>query len=154
MKTSHRTWDKAVWAELPDEPQLRVVTFRVEVKGFRTKEVTVTTLLDEQQYPDSAIAELYRQRWSVELSFREIKTTWIGPALKEPSTPCSSGHRCWSRRSSSLGSHARNCFASLPRTYSRSDQIAQNHERAREVQKSINASPDRVTIWLSRLRVI
>jgi hypothetical protein len=70
------TWDQALWAELPDELQLRVVTFRIEVKGFRTKEVTVvTTLLDEQQYPDSMIAQLYRQRWAVELFFREIKTT-------------------------------------------------------------------------------
>ena len=60
--------------EIP-ELQLRVVTFRIEAKGFRTKEVTVvTTLLDDQQYPDSAIAELYRQRWAVELFFREIKT--------------------------------------------------------------------------------
>ena len=70
------TWDKTLWAELPDTLHLRVVTFRVEVKGFRTKEVTVvTTLLDEQLYPDAAIAELYRQRWAVELFFREIKTT-------------------------------------------------------------------------------
>jgi hypothetical protein len=70
------TWTKALWAELPDELSLRVVTFRVAVKGFRTKEVTVvTTLLDEKQYPDETIAELYRQRWSVELFFREIKTT-------------------------------------------------------------------------------
>ena len=69
------TWDKALWAELPPELPLRVVTFRVEVKGFRTKEVTVvTTLLDESQYPDAAIAELYRRRWAVELFFREIKT--------------------------------------------------------------------------------
>ena len=69
------TWDEALWAELPDELQLRVVTFRVEVRGFRTKEVTVvTTLLDEKAYPDRANAELYRQRWSVELFFREIKT--------------------------------------------------------------------------------
>lgn len=69
------TWDKALWAELPKELALRVVTFRVAVKGFRTKEVTVvTTLLDEQQYPDAAIAELFRQRWAIELFFREIKT--------------------------------------------------------------------------------
>jgi Transposase DDE domain len=70
------TWDKALWAELPEHLPLRVVTFRVEVKGFRTKEVTVvTTLLDEKQYPDEAIAALDRQRWAIEFFFREIKTT-------------------------------------------------------------------------------
>jgi len=73
---SSDTWDRALWDELPDELSLRMVTFRVAVKGFRTKEVTVvTTLLDEQRYPDEAIAELYRRRWAVELFFRQIKTT-------------------------------------------------------------------------------
>lgn len=72
---NNASWGKALWAELPEELALRVVTFRIEVKGFRTKEVTVvTTLLDEEKYPDEAIAELYRQRWAVELFFREIKT--------------------------------------------------------------------------------
>ena len=73
---SSDTWDQSLWAELPDELALRMVTFLVDVKGFRTKEVTVvTTLLDEEKYPDAAIAELYRRRWAVELFFREIKTT-------------------------------------------------------------------------------
>jgi len=34
----------------------------------------VTTLLEAALYPPSALAELYFQRWSVELHFREIKT--------------------------------------------------------------------------------
>lgn len=73
---SSDTWQKELWAELPDELVLRAVTFQIAVKGFRTKEVTVvTTLLDEKKYPDAAIAELYRRRWAVELFFREIKTT-------------------------------------------------------------------------------
>jgi hypothetical protein len=73
---SSDTWEKELWAELPDELALRVVTFQVAVKGFRTKAVTVvTTLLDEEKYPDAAIAELYRRRWAVELFFRQIKTT-------------------------------------------------------------------------------
>jgi IS4 transposase len=70
MKTETR--DKALWEEL----ELRVVTFQVAAKGFRTKQVTVvTTLLDEERYPDEAIAQLSGRRWSVELFFREIKTT-------------------------------------------------------------------------------
>ena len=35
----------------------------------------VTTLLDEQAYPDEQIIALYRRRWAVELFFRDIKTT-------------------------------------------------------------------------------
>lgn len=70
------TWDKSLWAELPAALTVRVVRFRVSVPGFRTEEVVlVTTLLDEQAYPDEAIAALYRRRWAVELCFRDIKTT-------------------------------------------------------------------------------
>src|SRR5881409_201066 len=34
----------------------------------------VTTLLDGEQFPVSALAALYRQRWQVELSLRQLKT--------------------------------------------------------------------------------
>jgi hypothetical protein len=70
------SWEKDLWAELPESLTLRVVRFRVEVPGFRTEEIAVvTTLLDESNYPDAAIAELFRRRWQVEVNFRDIKTT-------------------------------------------------------------------------------
>ena len=36
--------------------------------------ILVTTLLDPIAFPAQALEELYFQRWSVELHFREIKT--------------------------------------------------------------------------------
>jgi hypothetical protein len=55
---------------------VRIVRFQVAVPGFRTQQVVlVTTLLDEKAYPDEALAALYRRRWTVELCFRDIKTT-------------------------------------------------------------------------------
>jgi hypothetical protein len=70
------TWNKSLWAELPDSLQVRIVRFRVRVPGFRTQKVVlVTTLLDIKAYPDEFFVELYRRRWSVELFFRDIKTT-------------------------------------------------------------------------------
>ena len=70
------TWTKELWAELPAALTMRIVRFRVTVPGFRTDEVVlVTTLLDDQAYPDEAIIALYRRRWAVELCFRDIKTT-------------------------------------------------------------------------------
>jgi len=70
------TWTPSLWAELPAEIVMRIVRFRVEVRGFRTQEVVlVTTLLDDKTYPDEALAALYRRRWAVELYFRDIKTT-------------------------------------------------------------------------------
>lgn len=63
------------WLAFPATLTVRLVRVRVEEKGFRTRTVTlVTTLLDPQKYPVSALAALYRRRWQVELSFRQIKT--------------------------------------------------------------------------------
>lgn len=62
------------FAALPETLTLRMIRYRVATCGFRTKEVIlVTTLLDPVAYPASALAELYFQRWTVELHFREIK---------------------------------------------------------------------------------
>jgi len=63
------------WLAFPATLSVRVVRFEVSEKGFRTRRVTlVTTLLDAQKYPVRALAALYRRRWQVELSFRQIKT--------------------------------------------------------------------------------
>jgi len=62
------------WLAFPATLTVRLVRVRVEEKGFRTRTVTlVTTLLDAEKYPPSALAALYRRRWQVELSFRQIK---------------------------------------------------------------------------------
>ncbi len=63
------------FAALPPTLRVRLVRYRVSTPGFRTEEVIlVTTLLDPAACPAQALAELYFQRWSVELHFREIKT--------------------------------------------------------------------------------
>lgn len=57
------TWTKSLWAELPAEIAVRIVRFQVVVPGFRTQEIVlVTKLLDENAYPDEALAALYRRR--------------------------------------------------------------------------------------------
>lgn len=62
------------WAALPDRLTLRLLEVRVAVPGFRTHRVwLITTLLDATTDPAVALGELYFQRWSVELHFREIK---------------------------------------------------------------------------------
>ena len=63
------------WLKQPEELAVRLVRFRVQVRGFRTRSViVVTSLLDEEAFPDSAIAELYGLRWQIELHYRQIKT--------------------------------------------------------------------------------
>jgi IS4 transposase len=58
------------------ELTIRLVSFKVQTPGYRTKTITLaTTLLDVKAYPDSALAELYRLRWQVEGCFRDLKVT-------------------------------------------------------------------------------
>lgn len=66
----------ADYRRLPASLAVREIRYRVEVKGFRTQEITLaTTLLDAETYFPEALAELYFLRWDVELDFRHIKTT-------------------------------------------------------------------------------
>jgi len=62
-------------AALPKQLTVRQIRLRVQIKGFRSQTIVlVTTLLDPVAYPADEIRQLYLQRWSVELHFREIKT--------------------------------------------------------------------------------
>jgi len=69
-------WTKDDWAALPDTIQLRAVRIFIAVKGFRVRQYDlVTTLTDHEIYTVDDLADLYYQRWAVELFFRHIKTT-------------------------------------------------------------------------------
>jgi hypothetical protein len=75
-KPGPRWPEKTVWDSLPEALRLREITFRVAVRGFRARSVTVvTTLLDPAAFPAEAFADLYRRRWQAELFLRDIKTT-------------------------------------------------------------------------------
>ena len=66
----------AEWKALPDTIPVRIIRSHLQIKGFRTRKLwIVTTLLDAQLYPTAAICDLYLQRWQMELSFRDLKTT-------------------------------------------------------------------------------
>ena len=57
--------------ELPETLQARAV--RYQRRGFRPQTL-LTSLLDPASYPAAEIAELYHERWELELGFDEIKT--------------------------------------------------------------------------------
>ena len=64
------------YAALPAVLVVRELRYHVTVAGWRPKAITlVTTLLDPVRYPKEALAELYQQRWQIELNFRHLKTT-------------------------------------------------------------------------------
>ena len=57
--------------ELPETLQMRAV--RYQRRGFRPQ-FLLTSLLDPVAYPAAEIAQLYHERWELELGFDEIKT--------------------------------------------------------------------------------
>jgi len=55
---------------------VREIRYFINIKGFRTKKVTlVTTLLAHHVYTYELLAELYGLRWQVEIDLRHLKTT-------------------------------------------------------------------------------
>jgi hypothetical protein len=65
-------------AALPETLMLREVRYHIGRPGFRTRQITlVTTLLDAAIYRVADLAELYRQRWQVEVcQTQPIKMPW------------------------------------------------------------------------------
>lgn len=56
---------------LPETFLARVIQY--QRKGFRPQRV-MTSLLDEKRYPAAEIAELYHERWELEVGYDELKT--------------------------------------------------------------------------------
>jgi hypothetical protein len=64
------------WQALPEELTVRLLRVFVTLPGFRSRVIDIaTTLLDPVAYPAERIAALYRDRWTVELRLRDLKTT-------------------------------------------------------------------------------
>jgi hypothetical protein len=65
-------------AALPDALALREVRYHISTPGFRTRQITlVTTLLDAEIYRVADLAELYRQRWQVEVcQTQPVQMSW------------------------------------------------------------------------------
>jgi hypothetical protein len=77
-KPKHRPkgLSEADWNLLPDTLEVREIRYQVEVKGYRTREVVLsTTLLDAVAYPAEKLAELYFRRWEIEVDYRHVKIT-------------------------------------------------------------------------------
>lgn len=76
--------DEEKWRQLPEHLTVRYIRYRMEQKGFRTREVILATT--RMEAPAKELIELYHKRWQIELTFRDVKTTmgmeWI--AAKSP----------------------------------------------------------------------
>ncbi|MCF6319124.1 MAG: IS4 family transposase [Proteobacteria bacterium] len=87
VHTPRTSYTKEQWQQLPDTLTLRQIKITVKNKGFRVQSfIIITTLLDAEKYSAADIADLYYQRWDVELFFRDIKTT-MGMDILRCKTP-------------------------------------------------------------------
>jgi hypothetical protein len=74
--TKPKWMEDATWASLPATVLVRELRYLTPQRGYRTQVITlVTTLLDAEAYPATALAELYLSRWQIEVNFRHLKTT-------------------------------------------------------------------------------
>ena len=77
QKPQRPAWlDQETYDSLPEQLEVREIHVVVNVPGFRTDSlVVVTSLLDADTVSAEDVADLYRQRWRVELHLRDIKST-------------------------------------------------------------------------------
>lgn len=79
--------DDETYHQMPESITLRQIEVKVEEPGFRVESfVVVTTLTDTKEYTHDDIAQLYRQRWHIELDIRAIKCT-LGMDVLRCKTP-------------------------------------------------------------------
>jgi len=63
------------YAKYPEFIIVREIRIRVEIEGFRSKEIIVhTSLHDDSKYSKEDIAALFRRRWQAELNLRSLKS--------------------------------------------------------------------------------
>jgi len=74
-KPARPAWmDEETHDRIPDELEVRELRFKVQQPGYRVDElVVVTTMLDPEEYTTEELADLFLQRWNIELDLRPIK---------------------------------------------------------------------------------
>jgi Transposase DDE domain len=74
-KPQRPVWmDQATYDAMPDQLTIRELKIRIDVPGFRIQDLALATnLLDDDAYGKDELADLYLQRWHVELDLRSIK---------------------------------------------------------------------------------
>ena len=64
------------YAALPASILVRELRYSIRIPGMRTKEVAlVTTLIDSERYPAEELAQLYFDRWQIEISRPDYRSS-------------------------------------------------------------------------------
>jgi hypothetical protein len=68
--------DEDTYSLLPDSLEVRELRYRIDIRGWRVREMTVvTTLCDSRKFRVEELARVYLARWQAEVDLRTIKTT-------------------------------------------------------------------------------
>ena len=68
--------DEELYAAMPEQIQVREVHHQVAQPGYRVENlIVITTLVAAEVFPREDIADLYHERWQVELDIRAIKAS-------------------------------------------------------------------------------
>jgi hypothetical protein len=96
LRPQRPTWmDEATYASMPETLTIRELRFRVAVPGCRSPEIVMaTTLLDHRAYSTDDIADVFHQRWHVELDLRSIKQS-LGMEMLVCKTPAMVHKEIW-----------------------------------------------------------
>jgi hypothetical protein len=87
--------DQATFDRMPASIEVREVHVQVKKPGFRVDSlVVVTTLTDAASYTQEDLADLYRQRWHVELDIEALKIT-LGMDVLRCKTPAMVEKEIW-----------------------------------------------------------
>lgn len=79
--------DEAIYAQMPEQLQVRELCVWVTCKGFRTTVlIVVTTLCNPKAFTKADLAELYRSRWHAEFDLRALKIA-LGMDVLRGKTP-------------------------------------------------------------------
>lgn len=87
-----KTLPDRTWLARVGTVTVRVIDARINVRlagaGTRTGRYRlVTTLIDEKRYPAQELVALYHQRWEIETSYLELKSTILGGRVLRAGTP-------------------------------------------------------------------
>lgn len=86
QRPDNSPWKKRSWNKLPPHLAVRMVRVHISRNGFRTRCLWLaTTLCDAKRYPAQKLAELYFRRWSIELFYRDVKSTMHMEVLRTKS---------------------------------------------------------------------
>ncbi len=86
--------DRETYLRLPEELEIRETRVRVPQRGFRTRVLVVATTLTNPSIKAADLADLYRQRWQIEVDLRNVKVT-LGMDVLRCKTPALVRKELW-----------------------------------------------------------